>query len=66
METKLVLTNDYKTNYTARTGPDLVEFGEIPFLTIKGKGEPEEKEFTNTAEALYSLATVSKIYVKTC
>ncbi|MEM5777942.1 MAG: hypothetical protein QXJ06_05930 [Candidatus Aenigmatarchaeota archaeon] len=56
METKLDLTKEYKTYYTARTSPDLVEFGEIPFLTIEGKGEPGEKEFTSKVEALYSLA----------
>ncbi|MCW1311453.1 MAG: hypothetical protein QXJ93_01275 [Candidatus Rehaiarchaeum fermentans] len=56
METKLDLTKEYKTYYTARTSPDLVEFSEIPFLTIEDKGEPGKKEFTSKVEALYSLA----------
>ncbi|MEM4058795.1 MAG: GyrI-like domain-containing protein [Thermoplasmata archaeon] len=56
METKLDLTKEYKIYYTARTSPVLVEFGEISFLTIKGKGEPGEKEFPSKVEALYSLA----------
>ena len=56
MATKLDLTNEYKTYYRAKTSPEVVEFGEIPFLTIEGKGEPGGREFTSTVEALYPLA----------
>jgi hypothetical protein len=56
MATKLDLTKEFKTYYTAKTRPEVAEFGEIPFLTIKGKGEPGGKEFTNKVEALYPLA----------
>ncbi|MEM4347263.1 MAG: GyrI-like domain-containing protein [Candidatus Altiarchaeota archaeon] len=56
METKLDLTKEYKTYYTARTNPNVVEFGEIPFLTIEGKGEPAGEVFTKAVEALYPLA----------
>lgn len=56
MATKLDLTKEYKTYYTAKTTPEVVEFGEIPFLTIEGKGEPAGKEFINKVEALYPLA----------
>ena len=56
MTTKLDLTKEYKTYYTAKTGPEVVEFAEIPFLTIEGKGEPGGKEFTTKVEALYPLA----------
>lgn len=56
MATKLDLTKEYKTYYTAKTVPEIVEFGEIPFLTIEGKGEPAGEVFTKTVEALYPLA----------
>ena len=31
--TKLDLVKEYKTYYTAKPNPELVEFNEIPFLT---------------------------------
>jgi len=34
---KLDFVKEYKTYYTAKTTPEVVEFGEIPFLTIEGK-----------------------------
>jgi hypothetical protein len=63
--TKLDLVKEYKTYYTAKTNPELVEFNEIPFLAIVGKGEPGGEEFTSKIEALYSLAYGAKnIYKK--
>jgi hypothetical protein len=56
MAPKLDLTKEFKAYYTAKTSPEIVKFGEVPFLTIKGKGEPGGKEFTSTVEALYSIA----------
>ncbi len=56
MATKLDLAKEYKTYYTAKTSPEVVEFGKISFLTIEGKGEPGGKEFTSKVEALYPLA----------
>lgn len=56
MTTKLDLTKEYKTYYTSKTSPEVVEFVEIPFLIIEGKGEPGGKEFTSRVEALYPLA----------
>jgi 3-methyladenine DNA glycosylase AlkD len=56
MTTKLDLTKEYKTYYKSKTSPEVVEFAEIPFLTIEGKGEPGGKEFTSKVEALYPLA----------
>jgi len=46
----------YKAYYTAKTSPEVIEFGEIPFLTIEGKDEPGTEEFTRKVGALYSLA----------
>lgn len=56
MATKLDLTKEYKTYYTAKTSPEIVEFSEIPFLIIEGKGEPAGEVFTKAVEALYPLA----------
>jgi len=56
MATKLDLTKEYKTYYTAKTSPEVVEFNEILFLIIGGEGEPGGKEFISKVEALYPLA----------
>jgi hypothetical protein len=56
MATKLDMKKEYKTYYTAKMVPEIVEFGEIPFLTIEGKGEPAGEVFTKAVEALYLLA----------
>ncbi|MBU4361073.1 GyrI-like domain-containing protein [bacterium] len=53
---KLDFVKEYKTYYTAKTTPEVVEFGEIPFLTIEGRGEPAGKEFTSKVETLYPFA----------
>jgi len=53
---KLDLTKEYKTYYTAKTAPEIVEFGEAQFLAIEGKGAPGGEEFTAKVEALYPLA----------
>lgn len=42
--TKLDLTKEYKTYYTAKTSPQIVEFGEAKFLSTEGRGEPAGKE----------------------
>jgi hypothetical protein len=52
---KLDLTKEYKQYYTAKSTPIIVEFGEIPYLTIEGKGEPAGKIFTKSVETLYPL-----------
>jgi hypothetical protein len=53
---KLDLTKEYKQYYTAKSRPKIVEFGEIPYLTIEGKGEPAGEVFTKSVETLYPLA----------
>ncbi|MBS7630407.1 GyrI-like domain-containing protein [Candidatus Bathyarchaeota archaeon] len=54
--TKLDLTREYKTYYTAKTTPEVVEFDEAQFLSIDGRGAPGSKEFTAKIEALYPVA----------
>ena len=63
-KTKLDLTKEYKTCYTAKTTPEIVEFEEGKFLTIEGKGAPGGKEFQAKVGALYSLAYGIKMLMK--
>ena len=62
--TKLDLTKEYKTYYTAKKTPEVIEFNEAQFLTIEGKGAPGGIEFTAKVEALYSLAYGIKMPMK--
>lgn len=57
---KLDLTKEYKTYYTAKTWPHIVEFGEARFIGIEGKGEPGGEEFSSRVGALYPLAYAIK------
>ena len=53
---KLDLAKEDKAYYTARTAPELIEFGQLPYLAIAGSGAPAGNEFTSKVGALYSLA----------
>jgi hypothetical protein len=53
---KVDLTKEYKSYYTAKTTPEIVEIEEGQFLTIEGKGAPGGEEFQAKVSALYSLA----------
>lgn len=64
MATKLDLTKEYKTYYTAKTTPEIVEIEEGKFLTIEGKGAPGSDEFQSKVSALYSLAYGVKMMMK--
>lgn len=44
---KIDLTKKYNAYYTAKTKPALVEFGNVYYLTIIGKGEPTGKYCVN-------------------
>ena len=63
-QTKLDLTKEYKTYYTAKTIPEIVEIEEGKFLTIEGKGAPGGDEFQTKVSALYSLAYGIKMLMK--
>lgn len=62
--TKLDLTKEDKVYYTAKTTPEIVEFGEAQFLTIEGKGAPQSDEFMAKLGALYPLAYGIKMPMK--
>ena len=63
-QTKLDLTKEYKTYYTAKTTPEIKEIEEGKFLTIEGKGTPGGEEFQIKVSALYSLAYGIKMLLK--
>jgi len=63
-QTKFDLTKEYKTYYTAKTTPEIVEIEEGQFLTIEGKGAPGGDEFQAKVGALYSLAYGVKMLMK--
>ncbi|MDH5718817.1 MAG: GyrI-like domain-containing protein [Spirochaetia bacterium] len=61
---KIDLVKENKKYYTAKNTPTIVEFGNIPYLSIEGKGEPDGEVFTKSVEALYPLAYGVKNFCK--
>lgn len=61
---KLDLTKQYKSYFTAKTKPELVEIEAAQFISIRGKGDPSEKPFADNIEALYSTAYTLKFACK--
>jgi hypothetical protein len=61
---KLDLTKKYKTYYTASSKPALVTIEKAQFLSITGKGDPSQKEFSEKIQALYSTAYTIKFMYK--
>ena len=43
---KLDLLKEYKNYYKAGKKPEIQEFGEVPYLTVDGQGEPGGEIFT--------------------
>jgi hypothetical protein len=52
----LDLTKKYKNYYSAKTKPELVSIETAKFLSITGKGDPAEKNYSDKIQALYSTA----------
>ena len=61
---KLDLIKKYRSYYTAKTEPEVVEIEEGTFLAIEGKGAPGGDEFQAKVGALYSLAYAIKNLMK--
>jgi hypothetical protein len=61
---KLDLTKKYKSYFTAKTTPEIIEIAPARFLSITGKGDPSAQAFANTIEALYSTAYTLKFACK--
>lgn len=63
MET-LDLTKKYKTYFTAKAKPELIEIEPAQFLSITGMGDPSKKAFSEKVQALYSTAYTLKFNFK--
>jgi len=61
---KLDLSKKHKAYYTAKTNPEIVTIEKAQFLSITGKGDPEEKAFAERVEALYATAYTIKFQLK--
>jgi hypothetical protein len=61
---KIDLKKEYKKFYTASERPELVNVLAGSFLTIIGRGEPGGKVYSDSLNALYSLAYTLKFKVK--
>lgn len=62
---KIDLTKKYKTYFTAKTKPEVVQIDKAQFISICGKGDPSEKPFADRIEALYTTAYTIKFDCKT-
>lgn len=61
---KLDLTKKYKTYFTAKTKPEIVEIERAQFLSIVGKGAPSDKEYAEKIQALFTTAYSIKFISK--
>ncbi|WP_126972881.1 GyrI-like domain-containing protein [Gynurincola endophyticus] len=61
---KLDLTKKYKTYFTAKIKPEIVEIEAAQFLSLTGKGDPSGEPFAKNIEALYSTAYTIKFVFK--
>jgi len=61
---KLDLTKHYKSYYTAKSSPEIVEIETAQFLSILGKGDPSDKDFSDAIQAIYSTAYAIKFACK--
>lgn len=53
---KLDLAKKYKAYYTAKPKPEIVDIEKARFLSIAGKGDPNEAAFATSVQALYTTA----------
>lgn len=61
---KLDLAKHYKSYYTAKTKPELVNIEKAQFLSITGKGDPSAQAFADRVQALYASAYTLKFIFK--
>lgn len=60
------LTKKFKNYYTAGAKPEIVAFeNAVPYLAIRGKGDPSGVEFSEKIQAMYSTAYAVKFHYKT-
>jgi len=61
---KLDLTKKYKSYFSAKSFPEIVEIEPAQFLSITGKGDPSSKPFADKIQALYATAYAVKFHFK--
>lgn len=61
---KIDLGKLYKSYYTARTVPELVELEPAHYLALSGKGDPSDSSFSTCIQALYATAYTLKFMHK--
>jgi hypothetical protein len=61
---KLELTKKYKSYYTAKAKPEIIELPSVRYLTITGKGDPSSRAFAEKLEVLYPVAYAIKFAAK--
>ena len=61
---KLNLSKKYKTYYSAKTTPQIIEIEKAQFISIAGKGDPSDQAFNEVIRALYSVAYTLKFMYK--
>jgi hypothetical protein len=62
---KIDLKKQYKSYYTAKTKPEIVDLEEVKYISVIGKGDPSEEDFAKKIQALYSVAYALKFMCKT-
>ncbi|MGX5817646.1 GyrI-like domain-containing protein [Chitinophaga lutea] len=62
---KLDLSKQYKSYYTAKSTPAVLEFGPVHYISIAGAGDPSGDEFAARVGALYAVAYTIKFMAKT-
>ncbi|GAL86209.1 hypothetical protein MYP_3438 [Sporocytophaga myxococcoides] len=58
------MTKAYKTYFTAKAKPELIDIEPAQFLSITGIGDPSQKAFSEKIQALYSTAYTLKFTFK--
>ncbi len=62
--TKLDLTKQFKSYYTATPYPQLVAIAPVSFLSVTGTGDPSGPVFAARVQALYTVAYAVKFHYK--
>jgi hypothetical protein len=61
---KVDYKKDFKSLYSPKTQPEMIVVPEAAYLMIKGEGNPNEEEFAQCVEALYTLSYLVKMSYK--
>jgi hypothetical protein len=61
---KLDLTKQFKKYYSAKPYPEVLEFDEVQYISIEGKGDPSGKSYLERIQSLYPVAYSIKFACK--